>query len=36
MIVRDMLKDLVGPNTEGTRKIYWDHAEELYRGGKED
>lgn len=34
VIEQDMLKDLVDPNTEKTRKIHWDQAEELYRVGK--
>lgn len=34
MIVEDVLKDLIVPNTEGTRKICCNQAEELYRVGK--
>jgi len=34
VITQDMLKDLVGPNTEGTRKIHWNQAEELKSVGK--
>lgn len=36
VIAQDMLKDFTGPNSEETRKIHWDQAEELYRQGKKE
>lgn len=31
VIAKDMLKVLMGSNTKGTMKIYWNQTEELYR-----